>query len=64
MDVTILRVIAAFLMVSVLGTASAEPDVSALDARPSPEWVERGVIYQIQPRAFTPQGTLGPASQK
>ena len=62
MDVTILRVIAALLMVSVLGAAGAEPDVSALEARPSPEWVERGVIYQIQPRAFTPQGTLDAAT--
>ncbi|MCX6908560.1 MAG: alpha-amylase family glycosyl hydrolase [Verrucomicrobia bacterium] len=27
-------------------------------ARTSPEWVTRGVMYQIQPRAFTPEGTL------
>ena len=28
------------------------------NARKSPEWFTRGVMYQIQPRAFTPEGTL------
>ena len=27
-------------------------------ARNAPEWFTRGVMYQIQPRAFTPEGTL------
>ena len=31
----------------------------SLQARPSPEWFRRGIVYQIQPRAFTPEGTLG-----
>ena len=33
-------------------------------ARKSPEWFTRGVMYQIQPRAFTPEGTLAAAKAK
>jgi glycosidase len=33
-------------------------------ARTSPEWITRGVMYQIQPRAFTPEGTLKTAQAK
>ena len=33
-------------------------------ARTSPEWFTRGVMYQIQPRAFTPEGTLKAAEKK
>ena len=34
------------------------------NARMSPEWFTRGVMYQIQPRAFTPEGTLKAAEKK
>ena len=45
---------------------AAEPnrDLRSLSARPSPEWVTRGVMYQIQPRAFTPEGTLKAATAR
>jgi cyclomaltodextrinase len=45
---------------------AAEParDLASLSARPSPEWVTRGVMYQIQPRAFTPEGTLEAATAR
>jgi glycosidase/lysophospholipase L1-like esterase len=33
-------------------------------ARKAPEWLTRGVMYQIQPRAFTPEGTLRAAAEK
>jgi len=33
-------------------------------ARPSPDWVTDGVMYQIQPRAFTPEGTLKAATTR
>ena len=33
-------------------------------ARKAPEWFTRGVMYQIQPRAFTPEGTLKAAEAK
>ena len=31
-------------------------------ARPAPAWLAQGVMYQIQPRAFTPEGTLRAAA--
>lgn len=45
---------------------AAEPDrdVASLTARPSPQWVTGGVMYQIQPRAFTPEGTLKAATAR
>lgn len=33
-------------------------------ARPSPDWFRQGVMYQIQPRAFTSEGTLTAAAEK
>ena len=27
-------------------------------ARATPDWLRKGVMYQIQPRAFTPEGTI------
>ena len=27
-------------------------------ARATPDWFRKGVMYQIQPRAFTPEGTI------
>lgn len=33
-------------------------------ARVAPEWITGGVIYQIQPRAFTREGTIGAATSK
>jgi len=33
-------------------------------AKPSPKWVTQGVIYQINPRAYTPEGTLKAAEKK
>lgn len=34
------------------------------EARQTPAWFAEGVMYQIQPRAFTPEGTLKAAAQK
>ena len=34
------------------------------DARRTPAWFTEGVMYQIQPRAFTPEGTLKAAARK
>ena len=31
---------------------------------PSPSWLTDGVMYQIQPRAFTPEGTLRAATER
>ena len=34
------------------------------EARKTPAWFTEGVMYQIQPRAFTPEGTLKAAEGK
>ena len=33
-------------------------------ARRTPKWFARGVVYQIQPRSFTPEGTLKAAEAR
>ncbi|MBQ0032223.1 MAG: hypothetical protein KBT68_05425 [bacterium] len=35
-----------------------------LSARSAPDWFKRGFVYQVQPRAFTPEGTLKAATAK
>jgi len=53
------------LLILFSGTiALAAQDIASLPARPSPEWLTRGIIYQIQPRAFTPEGTLKAAEAR
>ncbi len=43
---------------------AAEMPLSQRQARPSPAWMTEGVMYQIQPRAFTPEGTLKAAQAR
>ncbi|HNX34375.1 MAG TPA: alpha-amylase family glycosyl hydrolase [Kiritimatiellia bacterium] len=43
---------------------AAEPPLNQRQARTSPEWLTGGVMYQIQPRAFTPEGTLKAAQAR
>jgi cyclomaltodextrinase / maltogenic alpha-amylase / neopullulanase len=45
---------------------AAQPaqDLSSLTARPAPEWLTRGVMYQIWLRSFTPEGTLKAAARR
>jgi glycosidase len=44
---------------------AGEPsNVASLAARTSPEWLTRGVIYQIWLRSFTPEGTLRAAAAR
>lgn len=45
-----------------LAAEPAMPELAALHARTSPEWLTHGVIYQIWLRSFTPEGTLGAAT--
>lgn len=47
-----------------LGGEAAKVDPASLPARKSPEWLTRGVIYQIPLRAFTPEGTLRAAAER
>lgn len=37
---------------------------SSFPARPSPEWLTRGVMYQVWLRSFTPEGTLRAATKR
>ena len=57
---------AALFLVAFVTYAQAEPKIPLHErqARPSPEWVTNGVMYQIQPRAFTPEGTLPAATAR
>ncbi|MBQ7189632.1 MAG: endo-1,4-beta-xylanase [Kiritimatiellae bacterium] len=44
--------------------AMGAADTAKPKARVPPEWMQQGVIYQIQPRAFTQEGTLKAATAK
>ncbi len=35
-----------------------DPTIAALEARPSPEWLKSGTVYQVFVRAFSPSGDL------
>jgi glycosidase len=50
---------------AVAGTANALPFGAALSstARHTPDWVRRGIVYQIALRGFTPEGTLRAAAE-
>lgn len=54
------------LVLSVLSLGAEPPktDLSALAARPAPEWLTHGVMYQITMRSFTPEGTLRAATER
>jgi hypothetical protein len=56
--------IASLLALAALVCAAPPTPLNERQARPSPEWVTRGVMYQIQPRAFTPEGTLKAAQER
>lgn len=45
-------------------SAHAAAPLNERSARPSPDWVTGGIMYQIQPRAFTPEGTLQAATAR
>jgi glycosidase len=47
-----------FALISVLSRVQGGEDVSGVTARPSPDWLRTGVIYEIFPRDFSAPGTL------
>jgi cyclomaltodextrinase len=55
---------AGLLALATCAQAAPSTPLNERQARPSPEWVTRGVMYQIQPRAFTPEGTLKAATAR
>ena len=48
---------------AIRAAAEAAWDASG-NARETPDWFRKGVMYQIQPRAFTPEGTIKAAEGK
>ncbi|MDD4870016.1 MAG: alpha-amylase family glycosyl hydrolase [Kiritimatiellae bacterium] len=55
----------AFLLNSIIGFgAESVENLASLQARSAPEWLTRGVIYQVWLRAFTPEGTLKAATAR
>ena len=55
------------ILVVMIGLAvlnAAADNTCYTNARKAPEWFTKGVICQIQPRAFTPEGTLKAAEKK
>src|SRR5581483_7174079 len=52
------RVFIAAILLCVASTSFAQRDVSREAARPLRPWVRDGVIYEIFPRAFSPQGNF------
>jgi len=56
--------VAGLLALAALAADGKAAPLNEQPARPSPEWVTRGVMYQIQPRAFTPEGTLKAATAR
>jgi cyclomaltodextrinase / maltogenic alpha-amylase / neopullulanase len=56
--------VASLLALAACVSAAAPTPLNEREARPSAEWVTRGVMYQIQPRAFTPEGTLRAATAR
>ena len=46
------------------GMAASAANMQFQNARTTPTWFTQGVMYQVQPRAFTPEGTLKAAAAK
>src|SRR5665647_1365924 len=44
--------------------AKADTDVSSATARPSPDWLRAGTIYEIYPRDFSVAGNLNGVTAK
>jgi glycosidase len=52
------------VVAALLADAADNVPLNQRQARPSPAWLTEGVMYQIQPRAFTPEGTLKAAEAR
>ena len=58
-------IVALLLTTSLIGAEEVKSaDLSMRPARPAPEWVAGGVMYQMYLRAFTPEGTLKAAEAR
>ncbi len=53
-----------WMALAAVWAGAADTPLNQRPARTSPEWITGGVMYQIQPRAFTPEGTLQAAQAR
>ncbi len=58
------RFVLFFTLLATLDAAEPSKNLAVLQARPSPEWLTRGVMYQVWLRGFTPEGTLRAATKR
>ncbi len=58
--------LAAVIVVSLFSVQSfsQKNEITQPNARNSPEWIIKGIMYQIQPRAFTPEGTIKASTKR
>ena len=61
---TTLIAMASLLVLASYAEAADSIPLNKRQAWPSPDWVTGGVMYQVQPRAFTPEGTLKAATAR
>ena len=54
----------ALMAIATLAADAQSVPLNQQQARTSPEWLTGGVMYQIHPRAFTPEGTLAAATAR
>lgn len=64
MKTTLLGITGLLVLATAAHAAAPAAPLNERQARPAPEWVTRGIMYQIQPRAFTPEGTLQAATAR
>jgi len=59
-----LAYLSALLIMAGPSCGETKSDLGTIQARPAPEWLAKGVIYQIWLRSFTPEGTLKAAAAR
>lgn len=56
--IALVLVLSACLMPCLILAQQADASIPSLNARPSPEWLKSGVVYQVFPRSFSAEGNL------
>ena len=59
-----MRTLCGTILASAISMSVSASPLSENPARTTPDWFRKGVMYQIQPRAFTPEGTIKAATAK
>ena len=53
-----MRMLCGTILAAFVAFAAGANPLSESQTGATPEWFRKGVMYQIQPRAFTPEGTI------